>query len=184
MLADQYFTSVNRLVYRAIPDDPDNDPLDLSFAALSRANRWNRLGEATLYLASDPWVLATEWARHVADEIKNPAVAGQQKPRRIFEIRVNVDLVIDLRNSALAAELSLANHPFCFVESRDLCQETAAYLRKQTNAQPLIAPAIGLIDQPERWVLVVFTDKLPSYPEPFLTDIRPDGLLPKWFHWT
>ena len=184
MLSDRFFTSVDRLVYRAIPDSPGNDPLDPSFAALSATNRWNRLGEATLYLASDPRVLATEWARHVADEIKDATVAGQQKPRRIFEIRANIDLVADLRDLVLASELALRNHPYCCVESRTVCQQTATYLRKQTNARALIAPAIGLIDQPERWVLAVFTDKLPSYPEPFLMDIRSNGLLPKWFEWT
>ena len=184
MLTDQFFTSINRLVYRAIPDDPDNDPLDPSFAALSDKNRWNRLGEATLYLASDPRVLATEWARHVADEIKDPGVAGQQKPRRIFEIRANINFVADLRDLVLASELALRNHPYCFVENRTVCQQTATYLRTQTSARALIAPAIGLLDQPERWVLAVFPDKLPSYPAPFLTDIRPDGLLPKWFEWT
>ena len=129
-------------------------------------------------------MLATEWARYVADEIKDPVVAGHQNPRRIFEMRVNLDLVLDLRDSALAGELSLTNHPYCFVESRRLCQETSTYLRAHTDSRGLIVPAIGLIDQLERWVLVVLTDKLPSYPEPFLTELRRDGILPQWFEWT
>jgi hypothetical protein len=97
MSVDRFYQPVDRLAYRAIPDDPGNDPLDPSFAALSDNNRWNQHGEPTLYLANDPRVMAAEWSRHVAAEIKDPVVAGHQRPRRIFEIRewilIGADLV-------------------------------------------------------------------------------------------
>jgi hypothetical protein len=60
-----HFTTVSHHAFRIVPDIPHVDPLDPSFAAKSDSNRWNRLGEPTLYLAGDQRVLAAEWARHL-----------------------------------------------------------------------------------------------------------------------
>jgi hypothetical protein len=38
--------------------------------------------------------------------------------------------------------------------------------------------SIALLDQLDRWVMVVFVDKLPTYPAPFVTDVRRLGTLP------
>jgi hypothetical protein len=42
----------------------------------------------------------------------------------------------------------------------------------------VLAPSMALLDQPERWVMAVFADKVPTYPAPFLTSIRALGMLP------
>ena len=67
---NQYYRPFAGLTYRAIPErppgEPQNDPLDSSFSASSADNRWNRLGQRTLYLAGDVGVAAGEWARHVS----------------------------------------------------------------------------------------------------------------------
>ncbi|MBA2276887.1 MAG: RES domain-containing protein [Chloroflexia bacterium] len=180
MRVDPFLISIDQLVYRTIPDAPNNNPLDPLYAALTDRNR---RGEPTLYLGGDPRVMATEWARHVEDEIKDPAIAGEQRYRRTFDVRASLDRVLDVRDPALCRTLSLQNAPWCFADSKRLCQQTSSRLRQQTDARAIIVPAIGLIDQPDRWVLVVFTDKLPTYPEPFLTDLKADGTLPAWLAW-
>src|SRR5215211_2778501 len=152
MQVDSFYQSVNQLAYRIVPDAPSNDPLDPSFSALTDQNRWNLRDEPTLYLGTDPRVMATEWTRHVAEEIRDPALAGKQELRRIFEVWVQMDLVLDLRDPALCETLTLQDSPFCFASSNNLCQQTSSQLRTQTNAQALLVPAIGLIDQLERGV--------------------------------
>lgn len=183
MQVDPFYLSVDQVAYRIIPDAPGNDPLDPSFAALTNHNRWNLRGEPSLYLGSDPRVMATEWARHIEEEIKDPALAGEQEQRRIYQVRVRLDYVLDLRDAALCTLLSLQATPYSFAGSKPLCQQTSSRLRTQTGARALIVPAIGLIDQPDRWVLVIFADKLPTYPEPFLTEVKADGTLPTWLAW-
>jgi hypothetical protein len=116
-LASQY-VSVSQVVYRAIPDDPGNDPLDPSFAARSDENRWNVRGDATLYVAGDPRVLAAEWARHVQVEELAPGLRRTAKPRRIFEIRAVIDLVVDLRGPVVCEALDLMDAPVCFLRDK------------------------------------------------------------------
>ena len=79
------YVSVLHQVYRAIPDNPSNDPLDPSFAARSDENGWNVRGDATLYVAGDPRVLAAEWARHLQVDAPGLGLARIARPRRIYQ---------------------------------------------------------------------------------------------------
>jgi hypothetical protein len=112
------FVTVSQEVYRAIPDDPANDPLDPSFAARSDDNRWNVRGEPTLYLAGDTRVLAAEWARHVQIVLMSPELARHARHRRLFAIQAIIDLVIDLRDANVLDHLHIRDSPVSFLRDR------------------------------------------------------------------
>jgi RES domain-containing protein len=172
------FFRFSQRAYRVVPDIPDVDPLDASFAAKSNLNRWNMRGEPTLYLAGDQRVLATEWARHLRTEHPTREQVQEVRTRRIYEMQIAFDLVLDLRDPLLCALLSMSDPPFCFLRSKALCQSVASRLRRETSAQALLVPSMALLDQPERWAMVVFVNKLPTYPGPFLSSVRALATLP------
>jgi hypothetical protein len=178
----QHFVSVDEAMYRAIPADPPigspNDPLDAGFAARSKRNRWNASGEPTLYLARDLRSLATEWARYVDEQPPAIADPAQSRQRRIFAIQVTIDRVVDLRSEAVCAILGLTDPPYGFMRDRELCRQIAGRLRRETDARAIIAPSMGLLDQPEHWTMALFVEKLPTYPEPFLTRVERRGQMP------
>jgi hypothetical protein len=178
MQLNPFFISVTQRVYRVIPDDPANDPLDPSFAAGSSDNRWNLLGEPTLYLAGDPRAMAVEWARHIRIDHGVPTLAHRAKLRRIFAVEITIDSVLDLRDPRVCALLDLRDAPLCFLRSKALCQTTASRLRHDTDAHALLLPSMALLDQLDRWVMALFVDKLPTFPEPFITSVQPQGTLP------
>lgn len=100
------------------------------------------------------------------------------RARRIFEVQVAFDSILDLRDPLLCEVLSLSEPPFCFLRSKALCQSIAGRLRRESPAQAIRVPSMALLDQPERWAMVVFADKLPTYPGPFLSSVRALGALP------
>lgn len=158
---------------RHVPDGSPYDPLDPRFAAAAIDNRWNDQGEPTLYLGSSHEVLAVEWARHFPREA--PLEAGRgSRLRRIHDVDVALDTVLDLRKPSLSEALSLVNTPYCFVE-KELCRSIARRLRAETSAQALIVPSLGMLDRNEAWILVLFVDKLPSFPAPYLAPAVADG---------
>jgi hypothetical protein len=64
------------------------------------------------------------------------------------------------------------------MRNRALCQQLAARLRNETDARAIIAPSMGPLDQPHHWVMALFVEKLPTYPEPFLSQVVRRGLMP------
>lgn len=173
MWLDHYCSPLTTRVCRHIPDDSRYDVLDSRFAALSDDNRWNDKGQPTLYMASDHNVLAVEWARHYPRD--TPLETGRRSLlRRIYDIEVRLDHVLDLRDTNLCAALSLRDAPYCFLD-KALCRLTASRLRVATKAQAVIVPSLGLLDRNDAWILVLFTDKLPSFPEPYVSAVVIDG---------
>ena len=175
------FTAVRQRVYRAVPDDPasgpPNDPLDPTFAARSDSNRWNVRGQPTLYLARDARALAAESARYADPGALDPLVVAVAGPRRIWAVTATIDRVLDLRQAAVCAQLGLPDPPYGFMRDRRYCQELATRLRTQTETRAILAPSMALLDQPEHWVLALFVERLPTYPEPFLVDLERLGLV-------
>ena len=58
--------------------------------------------------------------------------------------------------------------------NRTLARATANLVRLTTSAQAILAPSVALLDDPTRWVLVIFLEKLPP-PAQFVTAVRKDG---------
>lgn len=131
MWLDDYASPLVARLCRHVPDGSPYDVLDPRFATAATDNRWNDQGERTLYLGNSHDVLAVEWARHFPRDV--PLVAGRRsKLRRIYDVDVALDAVLDLRTPALSEALSLINAPFCFTEI-EFCRTTARRLRQDTS---------------------------------------------------
>jgi RES domain-containing protein len=160
--------------YRHIPKASPFDVLDFRFAGLGADNRWNSPGQPTLYLAGDEGVLIAEWGRHFS---VNRTLALQQKmvDRSVYRLHLSLDAVLDLRDDAVCRELSLEDAPLCFLD-RELARAVATFIRVSTAAQGILVPSISFLDQPDRWCLVIFLDKVPD-PRTIISSVTPCGLL-------
>jgi RES domain-containing protein len=158
---------------RHVPDRADTDILDVRFAGTGPASRWNEPGEPTLYLAGDHGVAIAEFARHY-DANRRPPAGGGATMRRLYDLQVAVDRTLDLRDTRLLAALSLPDAPACFLD-RAVCRAVAGFLRTTTAAQALLVPSVAFLDDPNRWVLALFLDKLPGDVGRFLPTVRANG---------
>jgi hypothetical protein len=160
--------------FRHLPAGPRFDVLDFRTAGQYALNRWNVSGEPTLYLAGDEGVLIAEWGRHFQvdrpPDLRSPAVE-----RAVYRLSLTIDRVLDLRSPEVWRLLSLQDAPGCFAD-RSLARATATYIRRTTSAQALLVPPIAFLDQPDRWNLVLFLEKLPA-PADFVTAVEPLGPL-------
>lgn len=162
-------------VCRHIPVDSPYSVLDTRFAARSRVNRWNRFGEPTLYFASDHAVLVGEVARHLQED-RDAAIGARLSARRIYHLGLQLDAIFDLRDARAAEVLSLSNAPACFLDGA-IARATAGFLRATTPAQALLAPSMAFLDQPARWVMVLFLEKVNAGLDNVVVAVEEDGIL-------
>lgn len=145
-------------VYRHVPAVSPFGPLDSSFAARTRANRWNGEGEQTLYFGSDFGVLVAEFGRHFR-ELRFVDIGEHTRVRRLYAVDLVLDRVFDLRQPPATVHLGLSNAPACFLD-RSIAQSTASFLRNALGVQAVFVPSMALLDDPARWNLVLFVDQL------------------------
>ena len=160
--------------YRHIPYASPFDVLDFRFAGLGADNRWNAPGQPTLYLAGDEGVLIAEWGRHFSVN-RTPALQQKTVERSMYRLHLALDAVLDLRDEAVCRAFSLEDAPLCFLD-RELARAVATFIRVSTTAQGMLVPSVSFLDQPDRWCLVIFLDKLPD-PRTFISSVTPCGLL-------
>jgi RES domain-containing protein len=147
----------------------------MRYVAQARANRWNRQGEPTLYLASDHGVLMAELARHLR-ELRTAEMRGAMLARRIFALDLTIARTLDLRDPQVCAALSLTGAPQCFLD-REIARATADFLRRTTAVEALLLPSMAFLDQPDRWVMTLFLEKLSSGIDQVVTAVTKDGIL-------
>jgi RES domain-containing protein len=152
---DDFLVPLAHLACRHIPDGSPHYVLDFRFATQSVENRWNRPGEPTLYLASDYRTLLAEYGRHFPDN-RPPTVGRVSLARRIYDVPVDLQHVLDLRDLQLCSALDIDEPPHRFLADREFCRTISTRLRAESAAQALIVPSMALLDQSDRWVLVVF----------------------------
>ena len=169
------------IAFRHIPADSPFGVLDFRFAGRAHDNRWNRAGEPTLYLAGDPGVAVAEFGRHLR-ESRSARLGAETIVRRVYELEVRVDRLLDLRDPRVgaavadAAGLTLDPFPTCFLD-RDLARASAGFLRQKTSVQALLVASAAFMDSLDRWVMVLFLERLPSDPSAFLSVRRADCTL-------
>lgn len=147
--------------------------LDFSRAGLAAHNRWNAMGEPTLYVAGDVGVAIAEWARHYAED-RTPGLISQTVERTVYRLDITLDRVLDLRDGQIWADLMLTNAPHCFLD-REIACATAQFIRRTSQAQGLLVPTVAMLDKPERWNLVLFLEKLPSDSTRFINAVQAEG---------
>jgi RES domain-containing protein len=160
-------------VFRHLPAASPYDVLDFRFAGQARDNRWNAQGEPTLYLASDRAVALAEFARHLREDrgLANPALVVE---RQVFRLNVSLPRTLDLRDPALCDALSLREAPYCFLD-KAIARAVAGYLRRTSPVQALLVPSVAFLDDPQRFVLALFLEKLPAEPQEFILRRRAEG---------
>jgi RES domain-containing protein len=163
---DQHVVAWSGVGYRHLPAGMSYDVLDVRFAGQATDSRWNVPGEPTLYIAGGIGVAIAEFTRHF-QERRAPGLAARTVTRTVYRLDVQIDRLIDLRQAAVWATLSLANAPACFMD-RTIARATAQFVRHTTPAQALLVPSVAFLDDLARWVLVLFLEKLPADPRQFI----------------
>ncbi len=159
--------------FRHIPANSPHGVLDFRFAGRAADNRWNQPGEPTLYLASDPGVALAEFACHFREDRSLQLSQGAVE-RAVFQLSITVDGLIDLTHPEVQLALSLKNAPHCFLDKR-LARATAHFLRHTTAAQALRVPSMAFLAARDRWILVLFLEKLPADQQRFITAVEAFG---------
>jgi hypothetical protein len=116
-------------------------------------NRWNAPGEPAIYLAGDMGLALVEAGRHEPGSEPGDRVEGI-----VWSLEVAVGSVLDLRQDDVRAELGL-DAPHWFLD-RGRCRSLAADLRAGEVCAGIVTQSAGLPDDPDRWNLVLFADRL------------------------
>jgi hypothetical protein len=68
---------------------------------------------------------------------------------------------------------SVVGAPHCFLD-KEIARATANYIRVTTPAQAVLVPSMAFLDQPHRWVGVLFLEKLPNDVREFIISVERD----------
>ncbi len=151
----------------------NTDALNFPFIPKKKANRWNVLGEPTLFLAQEKDVALAEYARHFQVN-RSPGLGKKVHKRKVYRFEVELSHTIDLHDRAVCKALSLTKAPGCFADKK-VARATAAFLRNTTPVQAIFVPSIAFLDAPVKWCLVVFLEKLSPNLRAFFKNPRIDG---------
>ena len=177
MAIDAWLAPWSGVAYRHIAMGSPYGVLDFRFAGLGQDNRWNEPGEPTLYLAGDIGVVIAELGRHFRHD-RDPSLASALVERTVYRLELELDRVLDLRDVDVCRAIGLQDTPVCFLD-RDVARATARYLRRTTPTQAILAPSVATLDQPGRWNLVLFLEKLPADAARFVRSVHVEGPL-RW----
>lgn len=168
--------------YRHLPDG-NYDVYDFSYTGLAANNRWNIQGEQTLYLAGGVDVAAGEWSRHFQFDRAAPRqrrdrpkqLAAKTKRRKVYQMTVKLNYTLNLCDRLCWQELSLKDAPNCFLDKK-IARATAQFVRQTTIVEAIFVPSMAFLDRMDKWVLVVFLEKLPmDKPLEFLPKVEDYG---------
>jgi RES domain-containing protein len=161
--------------FRHFPKAASINPLDFSHCGNNAENRWNVIGEQTLYLASSKAVALGEFARHL-DTSRSTGVRAGIKPRSVARYSLSLTGVLDLRDFGVCRELGFGIDPESLVRDMERARVVGAFSRAMTRAQGLIVPSMAFIDSYKiNYCLVVFVEKLMPNLHSFITSATPDG---------
>ena len=144
---------------RHIPADSPYGVLDTRFTGRVGDNRWNRAGDPTFYIASDRGVALAEFAWHFKER-QDPALAPVAVERALYQLSVEVQALLDLREPLVRAALGLHDGGRRFLDA-EVARATATFIRRTSSAEALLVPSVAFLDEPTRWNLVLFLEKLP-----------------------
>ena len=159
--------------YRHIPAGAGFDVLDTSVAARAGTNRWNERGDPTFYLAGDRAVALAEFARHLRESF-SPAFARALVERALYRLQLRLGAVLDLRDVEVLRALGLTGDLRLFLDI-GYARATANFVRRTSPAEGLLVPPMAFLDDPTRWNLVLFLEKLPRDLITFIT-VSPEGV--------
>jgi hypothetical protein len=86
-------------------------------------------------------------------------------------LRVELEHAVDVREPAVCEALQIDADP-AWIRDIARTHAVAGTLRHDSPAQALLVPSVAFVDQPERWNLVIFREKVEPYPGAALTLAR------------
>jgi RES domain-containing protein len=138
--------------YVHVEQRDNGDELDVEGLSRQPNGRWNRPEDSTLYLAGDPGVALSELARHLpADE--------RGATRDLLRIELRVERLVDVRSPLVCERLGVDGAPFCLLD-RAHAEGIATRLRATGDVQAILVPPMAFLEQPDRWNLVGFVDRM------------------------
>lgn len=90
-------------------------------------------------------------------------------------MEISIDLTLDLRGPALLEQLALSNAPACFLD-KSVARAVAGFLRATTPAQAIVVPSMAFVDDPDRFLVVCFLDKLPADTARWISPVEPESI--------
>ena len=120
-------------------------------------DHWTLPGQPTVRLASDPGVAVAEAGRTWA--VKADEMAVKADEMAIWSARVTLDAVADLRRRDLWSRVTIPDDP-CWILDRERCRGVAGRLRDEGDADGMIVPSAVVLDDPRRFAIVVFVERL------------------------
>ena len=144
--------ALDRPAYCHVPDGGPFSPREL--ARSDEPERWSGPRQPTIYLAGDVGVAIAELGRHTPHL---PTEAPDR--RRLLRIAATFDRVLDLTRPEVLRALALDAGPGQFVD-RDHARAVATEIRESGDCEALLVPSVAFLDQPWRWNLVVFAERL------------------------
>ena len=163
---------------RHIRSDATRDILDFRYAGAGNGNRWNELGDPTLYLACDIGVLIAEWGRHVVPRFPDQPDLDESLHQDVYSLKLKIDHVIDIRNADIARSVRITDIKRDALDMT-LTRSAADVIRNRTRAQAMLVPSVAFLDDASRWNLVVFLEKMPFDTALWITDVNKIGPL-RW----
>ena len=146
--------------FRQTPAGSPVGVLDTRYAGLSASNRRNDQGDPTFYIAGDVGVALAEHARHYREE-RTPELARSVTERALYRLEIQLQAVLDLRDPEVRRALDIRGGPQRFLDKAH-ARTTATFVRRTSAAEALLVPSIAFLDDPARWNLVLFLEKLPA----------------------
>ena len=157
MALDSLLRAWTGIGLRHIPAGASRGILVDTHAARSRRNRWNEAGTPTFYFASDIAVVWTEFGRHIQVEL--PGGESERQARDIWQVPISLGRLIDFRDPTASASIGLSRIDD-WIGDIDRTQATARYVRQHVDVQGLLVPSMGFLDDPARWNVVVYLDRI------------------------
>jgi RES domain-containing protein len=117
-------------------------------------DRWNRPGEPTVYLATEPALALAELARHL-----EPGGTAEPVRRTLLGLKLDIGGLLDLRRDDVRAALQGPQEIEAF-RDHEVAREVAARARTREQAGGLLVPSMAFLDEPGRANLVLFVDNL------------------------
>jgi RES domain-containing protein len=143
--------------FRHVPAGSSRGVLDDTYIGRASTNRWNRAGTPAYYFASDVAVIVAEFARHIAVDLTEGA--RERQVRHLFAVDIRLARVLDLRDPATVDAAGAA--PIgTWITDTAITQATASYVRAQSGVQALLVPSVAFLDQPDRFNVVVYRDRI------------------------
>lgn len=105
---------------------------------------------------------------------RSPALAGYVNRRQVYRFEVRLGHTLDLCDPRVWQGLSLEYAPACFLD-KAIARATATFIRNTTRTGAIFVPSAAFLDQLDKWILVVFLEKLPNDTRRFLPSVMEDG---------